>query len=159
VTIGFLFIGLLVEIFTAGLFFNIRGTRGFRISISLLVLFGFALLLLGAFRADPLGAARTIEGRIHGMTATSTFWIFPVAMVTILPSFRKDTNWKSLFWYTAVAGILGVALIIAVGAYQKDANWFGLVERILVANMIIWVEVAAIKLLLLSLKRGRPAMN
>ncbi len=44
-TIGFLSIGLLVEIFVAGLLFNIRGVRGFRYSIFLLVLFGFGLLL------------------------------------------------------------------------------------------------------------------
>jgi hypothetical protein len=157
VTIGFLFIGLLIEIFTAGLLFNIRGARGFRLSIGLLVLFGFAMLLIGAFRTDPVGAARTIEGRIHGMSATTAFWIFPVATLSIAPSLRKDANWKNIFWYTLSAGILAVALIITLGAFQKDVHWFGLLERILVANMIIWVEVAAIKLLLLSLKRGQTA--
>jgi hypothetical protein len=80
-------------------------------------------------------------------------------MATIAPSLRKDSHWKNIFRYTLVAGILGVAMIIMVWIYQKDVNWFGLVERVLVANMIIWVEVTAIKLLLLSLKRGRPAVN
>jgi hypothetical protein len=153
-TIGFLAIGLLVEIFTAGLFFNIRGARGFRFSIGLMVFFGFTLLLIGAFRTDPVGAARTIEGRIHGLTATSAFWIFPVAILAIVPSLRNDPNWKGIFWYTVVAAILAVVLVITLGVLPDDVGWFGLMERILVANMIIWVEVAAINLLLLSIKRG-----
>jgi hypothetical protein len=158
-TIGFLAIGLLVEIFTAGLLFNVKGARGFRFSIGLLVFFGFALLLIGAFRTDPVGAPHTIEGTIHGLTATSSFWIFPAAILIIAPSLRKDPNWKSIFRYTVITGVLAIALVITLGVLPDEAKWFGLLERILVANMIIWVEVAAIKLLFLSIKRGQPASD
>ncbi len=156
-TIGFLAIGLLIEIFTAGLLFNIRRARLFRLGIALLVIFGFALLLIGAFRTDALGAARTIEGRIHGLAATTAFWIFPVAILVISPSLRNDPDWRGLFRYTIVAGILAVVLVMVVGALPDSLSWFGLLERLLVLNMIAWVEVAAFKLLLLSLKRGRPS--
>jgi MFS family permease len=158
-TIGFLFIGLLVEIFTAGLLFNVKRTRGFHFSIGLLVFFGFALLIIGAFRTDPVGAARTIEGRIHGLAASAAFWLFPAAILAIAPSFRKDSHWKGIFLYTVVAGILAVPLVITLGVLKEDMSWFGLLERIVVANMIIWVEVAAIRLLLLSFKRGRPVLE
>jgi len=158
-TIGFLAIGLLVEIFTAGLLFNVKGVRGFHFSIGLLVFFGFGLLLIGAFRTDPVGGLDTIEGTIHGLTATSAFWIFPVAILIIAPSLRNDPNWKNIVRYTIVAGILAIAFVITLGILPHEASWFGLLERILVANMIIWVEVAAIKLLLLSIKRGRPAAD
>ncbi len=153
-TIGFLAIGLLVEIFVAGLLFNIKRARGFHISIGLLVFFGFGLLLIGAFRTDPVGGPDTIEGTIHGLTATGVFWLFPVAVLAIVPSLRNDPNWKNIFIYTIVAGILALILVIVIGVLQDDVSWFGLLERILVANMIIWVEVAAIKLLRLSVNRG-----
>ena len=156
-TIGFLSIGLLIEIFTAGLLFNIRRTRGFHFSVGLMVFFGFALLLIGAFRTDPIGVEHTIEGRIHGMTASAAFWIFPVAMLAIAPSIKKDPAWRNIFLYTIVTAILSVVFVIMIGVLPDETRWFGLAERILVANMIIWVEVAAIKLLLLSLKRERPA--
>jgi len=156
-TIGFLAIGLLVEIFTAGLLFNIKRARGFHFGIGLLVFFGFALLLIGAFRTDPVGAAHTIEGRIHGLTATAAFWIFPAAILAISPSIKNDPAWKSLFRYTVVAAILAIVFVITLGVLPDETSWFGLFERILVANMIIWVEVAAVKLLLLSLRRRRPA--
>ncbi len=158
-TIGFLAIGLLVEIFTAGLLYNVRRARGFHIGIGLMVFFGFALLLIGAFRTDPVGVTHTIEGRIHGMTASAAFWIFPAAILVIAPSIRNDPAWRNIFRYTIVTAALAIVFVITLGVLPDETSWFGLLERILVANMIIWVEVAAVKLLLLSLKRRSPAFT
>jgi hypothetical protein len=150
-TIGFLAMGLLVEIFVAGLLFNIRGVRGFRPSIGLLVFFGFGLLLIGAFRTDPVGVSRTIEGTIHSVMAGTVFWLFPIAVLLLSPSLRRDPQWKNIFVYTVIAGIF--ALVLATGLLFRpdEANWWGLYERVLVANIVIWVEVAAIRLLCLSI--------
>jgi hypothetical protein len=152
-TIGFLALGLLVETFTAGLLFNIKNFRAFHLAIGLLVVFGFTVLLIGAFRTDPLGAARTIEGRIHGFTASTAFSLFPVALLFLIPSLRNDPDWRVLLRYTAVTFILGIVLVIVLRIMQEQSTWFGLVERLLVLNMMIWVEVAAIRLFILSLRR------
>jgi hypothetical protein len=48
-TIAFLAMGLLMEIFVAGLLFGIRGVRGLGLGVGLLVCFGFGLLLIAAF--------------------------------------------------------------------------------------------------------------
>ncbi len=154
-TIGFLAIGLLVEIFTAGLLYNMKRARGFHLGIALMVFFGFAMLLIGAFHTDPVGAERTIEGKIHGFTASAAFWIFPAALLAMAPSIKNDPAWKNIFKYTNVTAILAIVFVITIWLMPDEAAWFGLSERILVANMIIWVEVAAVKLLLLSIKRGR----
>jgi hypothetical protein len=156
-TIGFLAIGLLIEIFTAGLLYNIKKSHGFLLAIALLVFFGFALLLIGAFRTDLLGAERTIEGSIHGLAATATFWIFPAAILIIAPSLRNDPDWRGLFRYTLVAGVLAIALVITLGVLPDEITWFGLMERLVVVNMIVWVEVAAVRLLFLSIKRKRAS--
>jgi len=156
-TIGFLAIGLLVEIFVAGLLFNIKRVRGFHFSISLLVFFGFGLLLIGAFHTDPVGASRTIEGIIHSLAAYTVFWLFPIAVLLIAPSLRNDINWKKLFIYTIVTGALALALVIGLLCLPDQVSWFGLYERVLVANMIVWVEVTAIRLLLLSIRREPKA--
>jgi hypothetical protein len=146
---------LLVEIFTAGFLFNVKRYRGFHIGIGILVVFGFAMLLIGAFRTDPVGAARTIEGRIHGFTASTAFSIFPVALLFFIPSLQKDAEWQGLSRYTAITFILAVVFVVTLRIMQEKNNWFGLVERLLVFNMIIWVEVAALRLFVLSLKRRR----
>jgi hypothetical protein len=46
-TICFLAMGFLWEIFAAGLYFNIRRARGFRVGILLFALCGFVLMLIG----------------------------------------------------------------------------------------------------------------
>lgn len=152
-TIGFLALGLLVEVFTAGLLFNIKGARLFYLGIAVFVFFGFSMLLIGAFRTDPVGMERTIEGRIHGLTAQAAFVFFPAALLFLLPSIKKDPNWQRLFRYTFVTFILAILLIIVIRVIQEPSTVFGLMERLLVFNMIIWVEVAALNLFIISLNR------
>ena len=156
-TIGFLALGLLVEIFAAGLLFNVKRVRWFHAGIAIFVIFGFAMLLIGAFRTDPVGVARTIEGRIHGLTATTAFSLFPVAILCLIPSIKRDDKWKDLYRYTWMTFILAVVLLATVRIFQENSGWFGLAERLLVANIILWVEVAAVKLFFLSLKRDVKA--
>ena len=160
-TIGFLALGLLVEIFTAGLLFNIkRGARWFYLGIGIFVFFGFAMLLIGAFRTDAAGIAdiaRTIEGRIHGFMASASFILFPIAILCLMPSIKRDSNWKYLYVYTLVAFILAVILVATIKILPEGNFLFGLVERFLVANAIIWVEVAAVNMFIISLKRKAKA--
>jgi hypothetical protein len=153
-SIGFLAIGLLVEVFSGGLFFSIRGTRGFRLGIGLLVCFGFGLLLIGAFREDPVGGPHTIQGAIHTVTAAIVFSIFPIASLLIALSLRKDPYWKGLFPHAIATTVLAVAFVIGHLFLLAQLSWLGLYERVLVANTVIWVEIMAIRLLRLSLTAG-----
>jgi hypothetical protein len=159
-TIGFLAIGLLVEIFVAGLLFNIRPARGFHLGIGALVVVGFFLLLIGAFHADPVGTqAHTTAGIIHTIVSSGIFWLFPVSLALMAASIKQDPNWRNIFVYTIVAGVLDIVLAVALGIFGDASGLFGLLERLTVANMIIWVEVAAVKMLCLSLKqRHAPAV-
>jgi len=156
-TIGFLAIGILVEIFVAGLLYNIDGVRGFHLGIAILVFVGFGMLMVGAFHTDPQGAADTLEGTIHSYSAYAVFWLFPVSILLLAPSLKHDPDWHSLYKYTVVAGIIAILFAAVIGFLDDDFAWFGLYERLLVANMIIWVEVAAIRLLCLSVKRRAKA--
>lgn len=153
-TIGFLALGLLVEIFTTGLMFSVKPKKWFHGGVALLVLFGFAMLLIGAFHTDPVGIARTQEGRIHGYSATFAFSIFPFAVLCMLPSFKRDDHWKDLYRYSQVTCYAAIFFLAVTRIFQEGSNFFGISERLLVANMIIWVEVTAVRLFVLSLKRG-----
>jgi hypothetical protein len=150
-SIGFLVVGLLVEVFAVGLLFSIRGTRGFRLGIGLLVCFGFGLLMIGAFREDPTGSLHTIQGTIHIVTAAIVFSVFPIASLLIGLGLRKDPYWKGLFRHTIVTSGLAFAFVIGHLFLLDQLSWLGLYERVLVANIVIWVEIMAIKLLRLSL--------
>jgi hypothetical protein len=151
-SIGFLATGIFIDIFTVGLFFSIRGARGFRLGMVLLVFFGFGLLLIGAFREDPVGGSHTIQGTIHTITAAIVFSIFPIASFLIALSLRKDPYWKGLFIHTIVATSFALAFVIGHLILPAETKLLGLYERILVLNTVIWVEIMAIRLLRLSLK-------
>ncbi|MFZ2036193.1 MAG: DUF998 domain-containing protein [Dehalococcoidales bacterium] len=87
-TIGFVVFGLLVEIFTAGLFLNIRRRHLFDLSIGLLTFFGFGLAFIGLFRTYPIGGLPTLSGRIHVWAAYSVLGLFPLALALLLSSIK-----------------------------------------------------------------------
>jgi hypothetical protein len=151
-SICFLAMGLLLEIFAAGLFFNIRRARAFHAGIVFLALCGFVLLMIAAFHMDAPGTPRTIAGTIHTIASYSLGLLFPIAILSLTPSLKSTSNWKNIFIYTLIAGILAFGLII--GAFFTDqTGWFGLYERIIILNALVWIEVVAIHLLRLLLRR------
>jgi hypothetical membrane protein len=151
-SIGFLAVGLFLEVFAGGLLFSVRGRRGFGIGIGLLVCLGFGLLLIGAFQEDFTGTAGTIHGRIHTIAATTVFSIFPIASLLIALSLRKDPYWRGLFLYTIIATVLAFGFVAVHFGLLPNQDWIGLYEQIMVGNMVIWVEVMAIQLLRMSLR-------
>ena len=151
-SICFLAMGLLLEIFAAGLFFNIRRARGFHAGIVLLALCGFVLMLIAAFHMDAPGTQRTIEGIIHTVASYGLGLLFPIAILSLSLSLKSDPNWKNIFIYTLIAGVLALALILGA-LLAEQQGWFGLYERIIILNALIWVEVVAIHFLRVLLKR------
>ena len=147
--IGFIVVGVLLEIFILGLFLNVRPNRGFHKGIGLLSIFGFGLLLAGFFRPVPT----SVEGTIHLVLAFIVFGIFPVSLIFMLPSLKSDPNWRGIFPYTLATIFLAMSLDLARLFFPALLNLFGLYERILVANGLVWVEVVAIWLFLLSIRK------
>lgn len=155
-TICFLAMGLLWEIFAAGLYFNIHRGRGFRFGTVLFALCGFVLMLIAAFHMSGYTGAPPIDGTIHKISSYSLGLLFPIAILCLLPSIRSTLNWKSIFVYTVVAGILGFGLIIGA-LFGEQRGWFGLYERIIILNALVWVEVVAIHYLrLLPNQQPKP---
>jgi len=151
-SICFLAMGLLLEIFAAGLFFNIRRARGFYAGIVLFALCGFVLMLIATFHMDAPGGSRTTAGIIHTIASYGLGLLFPIAILTLAPSFKSTPNWKGIFIYTLIAGVLAFALILGA-LFAEQPGWFGLYERIIILNALVWVEVVAIHFLRLLLKR------
>jgi MFS family permease len=150
-SICFLAMGLLLEIFVAGLFFNIRRARGFLAGIVLLALCGFVLMLIAAFHMGHSGAP-PIDGTIHTIASYGLGLLFPIAILSLAPSFKSTPKWKNIFIYTLIAGVLALGLILGA-LLTKQIGWFGLYERIIILNALIWVEVVAIHFLRLLLRQ------
>ena len=151
-SICFLAMALLLEIFVAGLFFNLSRARAFHAGIILLALCGFVLMLIATFHMDAPGAERTTDGIIHSITSYGLGLLFPIAIFSLAPSLKSTPNWKNVFIYTIVAGVLALALILGA-LFGEQSGWFGLYERIIILNALIWVEVVATHWLRLLLKQ------
>jgi MFS family permease len=151
-SICFLAMGLLLEIFVAGLFFNIGRARGFHGGIVLLALCGFVLMLIATFHMDAPGGPRTIDGTIHAIASYGLGLLFPIAILLLAPSFKSTPNWKGIFVYTLTAGILAFGLILGA-ILGRQAGWFGLYERIIILNALLWVEVVAVHFLRLLMRQ------
>jgi hypothetical protein len=156
-SICFLAMGLLLAIFVAGLFFNIRRARGFYAGIVLLAFCGFVLMLIATFHMDAHGGPHTIDGTIHNVASYSLGLLFPIAILTLVPSIKNTPNWKNIFVYTIIAGVLAFSLIMGA-LLAEQRGWFGLYERIIILNALVWVEVVAIHFLRLQLKQ-RPKLQ
>jgi hypothetical protein len=151
-TICFLAMGLLLEVFLAGLFFNLRRARGFHVGIALLALEGFVLMLIAAFHMDAPGGPHTIDGIIHTISSYGLGLLFPTAILSLAPSLKSTPNWKNIFVYTLVAAVLAIGLIIGA-FFAEETDWFGLYERIVILNALVWIEVVAIHSLRLLLRQ------
>lgn len=154
-TIGFLAIGLLIEVFVVGLLVSIRGRRAFGLGVGILALFGFGLLVVGAFHTDQAEGPRTVEGLIHAIAAAATFGLFPIASSLIALGLMGQPYWKRFSIFTAALNTIALALLV-MRAWPSILNgWFGLYERILVAVEVAWIEAAGMWLVRLSLRRQR----
>ncbi|HTY81915.1 MAG TPA: DUF998 domain-containing protein [Dehalococcoidales bacterium] len=155
-TIGFLALGLLVEVFTAGLLFNVKRGRWFYLGIFALVLFGFGMLCIGAFNTDPANGLHTRNGMIHQLATKISFGLFPVAALLLAFNFKQDIEWRLFYKYSLASCIVSILLAVSLLFFKEGAGYFGLVERLVVANMLLWVEVMAVNMFRLSLKRSAP---
>lgn len=151
-SICFLAMGLLLEIFAAGLFFNVRRARGFYAGIVLFALCGFVLMSIATFHMDAPGGSRTTAGIIHTIASYGLGLLFPIAILSLAPSFKSTLNWRVIFIYTLIAGALAFALILGA-LFAEQPGWFGLYERIIILNALVWVEAVAIHFLRLLLRR------
>jgi len=157
-TAVFFLLSFLAMLFVIGLYPNVRDGIRLRIGITLLFLSGFGFLLIGIFPNDPPETIMTLRGLIHQTTIEAISILFPFACFPIVPSLKHDPRWENLATYTFITGVLGIILDIIGGMILLThwlEPWFGLYERILTANALVWLEVMAIRLLLLSMSERR----
>jgi hypothetical protein len=109
-------------------------------------------MLIATFHMDAPEAQRTTAGIIHTLASYGLGLLFPIAILSLAPSFKSTPNWKNIFVYTLVAGVLALALILGA-LLAEQRGWFGLYERIIILNALIWVEVVAIHFLRLLLRQ------
>ncbi len=112
--------------------------------VALLVV-GISFAILGVCPSQSPGGPKNLQAVIHGLTVYVIVFIFPLACFLLAKAVRVGKIGQFVAVYSYVTGGLGVVLIVAGALLMVgDAPWFGMLERVLLLNGFIWMEVLAV---------------
>ncbi len=140
-----------------GLYRTALQRRETRIALAMFVVTSLALFAIAGFKSSDT-AAVTPFVLIHRASVGVLTFCFPVACLTMVPALRSDPMWKSLAWFSAIAGLIGIALDIAGAAMPRDLQHqvAGLWEKLFMADGVVWCQVFAVKLFIESRRHPKP---
>ncbi len=120
-------------------------TRAARWGGIALLVTGISFVVLGACPTQSPEGPRTIQAIVHGVTVYVIVFFFPLACFLLAPAVRVGGFGQFAAAYSYATGALGVVLI-AVGAFlmAEEIPWFGMLERLLLLNGFVWIEILAV---------------
>jgi hypothetical membrane protein len=147
---NFVATGLLLIAFAVGLYRGIGRGRFVTLGIALFLVFPGVMVLVGTLfpLPDPVHTPLSIAG----------FIVLIVAVFVVSFGLRKDDRWKRLASYSLGTGVVLVGLLLLIIATGQGvlAPYFGLLQRLFIVPVFLWIEVLAIRLLALS---SRPTQG
>ena len=75
---------------------------------------------------------------VHDAVGVAAFVFLVIAPLVLARAFRTDSRWSNLRRYSLATGALAIALLLVFGAEPFD-GWNGLVQRVLLAVLLVWV--------------------
>jgi hypothetical protein len=115
-----------------------------RAGLALVAAWATSILLAGLFPMDPLGSTPTPSGAIHDLSGFLGFlcWIVGAFLVArrLWASDRSNRAWQALLALSVLmpAGYAGTAL-----SFATRQPFTGLVQRLFLATIIVWIILAA----------------
>lgn len=107
-----------------------------------LALMGVGFIILGIFPARAPASVQSLPAMIHGVTVYCIILLFLAACLFLARSLRNLSGSKSVFLYTVATGTLCVVFIImGIMIMVTRTYWFGMLERVILLNGFIWLEV------------------
>jgi len=127
-----------------------------RIGVIVLGLTGVAMVMVGIFPAGRAGFPDTIINTIHLDLTTILICLFPAGCFILAPKMKEYFHLKWVTFYTWAAGFTGVTLIgIITGLHFSNLGGWGTLERLMLLNGLIWVQV--ITILTLKMRAGKKS--
>ncbi len=145
--LGFYPMGILTLLFSVSCFAAIRRNL---LSLAGAVLVGFAglaVIVAGIFPCD-VGCAMedpSTDQILHTAAAMGAFLAMIAASILWSLRFRTLDNWRGLWVYSLVTGIVAFVLYVAF-FLLSESQIAGLVQRLLVLVLFIWLMVFSIRL-------------
>ena len=142
--INFLIRGLFSLSFIIGLIitFNSEKSR-YRAGLILLGIWTLGAFILAFFPAD-ITPPYTTHGMIHGVTAIAVFLGGSLGILILTIRMRMDNKFTDIIKYLLPLSIL---LVISLAFSLILNHIFGLIERIFLASIILWILIISIYML------------
>lgn len=143
---GLMTSGVLVALLSLGLYSEFGHHRAAKIGCGLLTLSGASLFMTGIFPCDVGVVEATASGILHGVFAgIGTYAIIGAALAMWL-GLKEDAAWRNHSWFSLSIAVLAVALYVPY-QFALLTQWEGIIQRMLVMVLLLWLEVMSLKLL------------
>jgi hypothetical membrane protein len=155
--LGLMTSGMLVVVFSLGLYSEFSSDRLAKIGAGLLTLCGASLFMTGVFPCDVGSVGASTSGILHGVFAgIGTSAIIGAALAMWL-GLKDDAVWRNHSWFSLSVAVVAAAIYAPHLLYLLP-RWNGAIQRMLVFVLLVWIEVMSIKLLSRSWA-GEPNEN
>lgn len=148
-TINFVVRGSLTFAFLVGVLQATRLGHTARGGVALLAVWGAGAFILAAFPTD-VGTAVTVHGTIHNLTAAVAFAGGAFGTLFLAQHFGAEHRLRDLETGARILGVLAVVMLfvtLASLALRRLSLTFGLVERVFIGLVLLWMLVVALQLL------------
>ncbi|HEV2231364.1 MAG TPA: DUF998 domain-containing protein, partial [Thermoplasmata archaeon] len=109
-----------------------------------------ALLIasVGAFLVGTYPEPSTeLGGHIHAYVSLVTFLGSGISLLFFALAMLRDTRWEGFRGYTGLSGMVTLVALAVFAAWATNTGSAGLVERLIVAPILLWAFVAGLHLL------------
>ena len=161
---GFLLLGVGTIALGIGLAGAVEGGLA-RIGSILVALAGVGIIVAGLARVDCRSrldacAARIDAGDVswhsatHELVSLVLFLALVAAPLVLARAFSGEEPWRDLRAYSIATGVVGLVLLVLLFS-GVAGNWSGVVQRVFVTVLLLWIAILGARLIRLSRTRPR----
>ena len=137
--------GLFSLLFIIGFIITINSKKSrYKIGLILFGIWSIGAFIL-AFNPADVTPPVTIHGTIHQITALITFFGGSFGILALSIRMRTEDKFKEITKYTLPLSILSVISLVIL--FSHISSYFGLIERIFLASILLWMLIISSHLL------------
>lgn len=145
-TAGLALLGILMIIFSFGLYKGITKETDTKFGSILVAIAGTSLIGSAIFPCDPHCINVSLTGIMHDVFATIPAIVIILALIMISKGMKQDVKWQNYWAYTLATSILTILCSFLL-IFTVFENWIGLVQRFGMGIPLLWMMVIAIRIL------------
>jgi hypothetical membrane protein len=141
--VGFGLFGILIVGFAPGLYFALGQHRAAFAGSAFILASGLAFIAMAFLPCDTACVPVSTAGRMHLILGMVAIVAAVLAACTLAFPMRGDAHWHGAWIYSLASGLL---VILLLPLYGSIPGYEGLFQRLMVAIILVWTEVIAIRL-------------